>query len=133
MQPNLQTPAALQDALRQLKPLEPLIYAANAGKTRAYFDALLAPEFWEISASGLRYSRDYVLDTLSARQQKPYAEAWQTTDHYLQQLASDLFLITYQLHQPTRLSARTSLWRKTSAGWLFVYHHGATVMAPPNG
>lgn len=129
MQPNLVTAPHLQAIQDALKPLEPLVYAANAGKTRAYFEALLAPEFWEIAASGRRYSRDYVLDALEARQENPFEQAWRTTDYFVQQLADDLFLITYTLHQPTRVSARTSLWRKTDKGWLFVYHHGATVMA----
>lgn len=128
MEPRLITPPQLQSTLEALKPLEPLVYAANAGKTREYFDQLLAPEFWEVAASGRRYSRDYVLDALEARQKNPFEQAWKTTDYYVQQLADDLFLITYHLHQPTRVSARTSLWRKTDNGWLFIYHHGATVM-----
>ncbi len=129
MQPTLTTAPNLQAIQEALKPLEPLIYAANAGKTRAYFEELLAPEFWEIAASGRRYSRAYVLDSLEARQQNPFEQEWQTTDYFVQQLAADLYLITYRLHQPTRISLRTSLWRKTAKGWSFVYHHGATVIA----
>lgn len=128
MQPVLTTAPHLQPVLEALKPLEPLVYAANAGKTRDYFEQLLAPEFWEVAASGRRYSRAYVLDALEARQQCPFEQVWKITDYFVQQLADDLYLITYMLHQPTRVSARTSLWRKTDGGWLFIYHHGATVV-----
>ena len=126
--PDLITPTDLLAVQEALKPLEPLVYAANAGKTRDYFDTLLAPEFWEVAASGRRYSRDYVLDSLEARQQNPFDQEWKTSDYFVQQLATDLFLITYRLHQPTRVSARTSLWRKTQQGWQFVYHQGSTVL-----
>ncbi len=128
MQPELTTAPHLLPILEALKPLEPLVYAANAGKTRDYFEQLLAPEFWEVAASGRRYSRTYVLDALEARQQSPFEQTWETTDYFVQQLADDLYLITYMLHQPTRVSARTSLWRQTANGWIFVYHHGATVI-----
>lgn len=127
MQPKLATVPALLPILETLKPLEPLIYAANDGQTRAYFEQLLAPYFWEIAASGRRYSRDYVLDTLEKRQQQPYAQDWETTDYYLQAVAPDLYLITYTLHQPTRVSARSSLWQNKPEGWQMLYHQGTVI------
>lgn len=120
------TPPHLEAVLDELKSLEPIIYAANAGKTSAYFEALLAPEFWEIAASGKRYNRTFVLKALTERQQNPFEQTWETTDYFVQQLSDELFLITYTLHQPTRVSERTSLWRKHEGRWQFVYHQGTT-------
>lgn len=125
--PQLNTPNELQSLLQTIKPLEPLIYVANAGANRAFFDALLAPDFWEIAASGKRYSRAYVLSELEKRQQNPYPQAWHTTDHYLQRITDQLYLYTYTLHQPTRISQRTSLWCKTEASLQLLYHQGTIV------
>jgi len=126
-QPCLQTPPHLLPILALLKPLEPLIYAANNGKTRDYFESLLAPEFWEIAASGKRYSRAYVLSALADRQQNPFEQAWHTSAHYLQAIADDLYLLSYTLHQPSRISERSSLWRQSEGKWQLIYHQGTAV------
>lgn len=63
--------ADINPVLTQLKALEPLIYAANDGQQRAHFDRLLAPDFWEVGASGKVYGRAFVLDTLEARHAAP--------------------------------------------------------------
>jgi hypothetical protein len=120
----------LSAILGQLQALEPLIYAANDGQQpRAHFEALLAPGFWEIGASGCIYTRDVVLDTLEARQLAPRTEAWSASEHRVQLLAPDLYLLTYTLTQPTRVSRRATVWRATPAGWQMVYHQG-TVLLP---
>ncbi len=129
MAPTLLLDGKLQPILSLLKTLEPLIYAANAGKTRDYFEALLAENFWEVGASGLRYSREYVLDELEKRLQHPRDEAWHTSEYHLQQLSENDFLLTYTLHQPTRVSQRASIWRKKDERWLLVYHQGTVVLA----
>ncbi len=118
--------------LMQLKLLEPLIYAANDGQQRAHFDSLLAPDFWEVGASGKVYDRAFVLDTLEARQAAPRAEIWQAYDFRLDELAPGNFLLTYLLEQPTRLSRRATLWQQTEQGWKMRYHQGTVVLPPSN-
>jgi len=127
MHPKLITDPTLYFHLNQIKLLEPLIYAANEGANRTYFQKLLSPNFWEIAASGKRYCRDYVLDELEKRQQNPFPQTWHTTDHYLQRIAEQLYLYSYTLHQPTRISQRTSLWLQSEDGWQLVYHQGTVV------
>lgn len=117
----------LKTVFAQLKTLEPLIYVANNGAARAHFEQLLAPDFWEVGASGKIYGRDFVLDTLEQRQQLPIDEAWHTSDYDLQQIAEKNFLLTYTLHQPTRDTRRATLWRQTENGWQMVYHQGTVV------
>lgn len=128
IEPDLLLAPQLQPILLVLKTLEPLIYAANAGKKREYFEQLLAPEFWEVGASGYRYSREYVLNELEKRQQNPREEAWHTSGHHLQQFNDTDFLMTYTLHQPTRLSRRASFWHRHGEQWLLVYHQGTVVV-----
>lgn len=118
----------LAPVLAVLRTLEPLIYAANAGANRAHFDALLAPDFWEVGGSGQVYDRAFVLDTLEARQRQPREEAWHTFDHQVRRIDAHHFLLTYALQQPTRLSRRATLWRRTTNGWQMVYHQGTPVL-----
>jgi hypothetical protein len=126
-EPMLVIEQALLPNLETLKALEPLIYAANAGASRAHFEHLLAPEFWEVGASGKRYSRTFVLNTLEQRQQNPVEEVWHATDYHLQRIVEQHFLLTYTLHQPTRISQRASLWWQTEMGWKLLYHQGTVV------
>lgn len=118
----------LAPLLLELRQLEPLIYAANDGHERAHFERLLAPDFWEVGASGKRYDRSFVLDVLQDRHRKPTQETWQTSDFRLQEIAAHHYLLTYTLHQPTRMSRRATLWRRIDTGWHMVYHQGTTVI-----
>lgn len=127
MEPILLLEKQLQPVLAVLKTLEPLIYAANAGKTRDYFEALLAEDFWEVGASGLRYSREYVLGELEKRQQNPREEAWHISGEHVKQISETDFLFTFTLHQPTRLSRRASIWHRGGERWQLVYHQGTVV------
>lgn len=129
-EPSLALDAGLAPILATLQTLEPLIYAANDGASTAHFEQLLAPGFWEVGASGRRYSRAFVLEVLAGRQQEPVDEAWTTGDAHLQRLAEHLYLLTYTLIQPTRRSRRASLWRFDEGHWQLVYHQGTTVQSP---
>lgn len=118
----------MESILEELKQLEPLIYAANDGKTRAYFESLLLADFWEVGASGKVYGRDFVLATLAQRQAQPREELWQAFDFAVRQIEKEHFLFTYALAQPTRVSRRASLWQRTPEGWKLVYHQGTPVL-----
>jgi hypothetical protein len=125
---NGDAPDDAPSILAVLQTLEPLIYAANDGKPRAHFEQLLAPDFWEVGASGKIYSREFVLSTLEERNQNPRVEAWHTFDFALRRVEAHHVLLTYALQQPTRLSRRATLWRQTGAGWQMVYHQGTPVV-----
>ena len=43
--------------------------------------------FWEVGASGLCYSREYVLDELEKRYADPTDDAWQTSDFHCLEIA----------------------------------------------
>lgn len=119
--------ADTNSVLIQLQALEPLIYAANDGKQRTHFERLLAPEFWEVGASGKVYDRTFVLDALEARQASPREEAWHARDYRLEEIAPHHFLLTYLLDQPTRRSRRATIWQHTAQGWTMRYHQGTVV------
>jgi hypothetical protein len=58
MEPKLTTAASLQSVLEELSARKPLFHRPEFGTTRAEFEAMTAPDFWEIGASGRIYSRD---------------------------------------------------------------------------
>lgn len=84
-------------------------------------------DFWEIGASGRRYSRDYVLDVLEERHKHPVQDRWETADFRCQELASDVYLLTYTLHQGQRVTRRATIWRRVAEEWKIVFHQGTIV------
>src|SRR5450756_2276255 len=97
MEPELKTAAALRPVLRELVRLEPLFHRPELGTSRRDFEAMTAPDFWEVGASGRRYSREYVLDVLESRQDDREPDAWSAIDFHCRSLGSDVYLLTYTL------------------------------------
>ena len=84
-------------------------------------------DFWEIGASGRRYSRDYVLEVLDERRRHPIEDRWETTDFRCQELATGLYLLTYTLRQGARVTRRATIWRRVADEWKIVFHQGTMV------
>ena len=70
-EPELVTPPELQPVLDALRRREPIFHRPKFGSTRAEFERMAAADFWEIGASGRRYSRAHVLDVLEHRAPDP--------------------------------------------------------------
>jgi hypothetical protein len=60
----LHTDPDLVSVLEQLRLREPIFHTPEFGSTRAEFERATAPEYWETSASGRRYSREFILGAL---------------------------------------------------------------------
>lgn len=127
MEPSLTTPDALQPVLEALRALEPIFHSAHRDATPEKFEQLVAPEFWEVGASGNRYSRAFALKVLSERTAQPDDAAWRTSDWHLAEAGAQHYLLTYTLHQPGRVTRRLSVWRQTEGGWQVIYHQGTVV------
>ena len=61
------TDPELLGVLEELIKREPIFHRPEFGTTRADFENMTSPDFWEIGASGRRYSRAFVLDELERR------------------------------------------------------------------
>lgn len=119
---------SLDDVLAELSRREPIFHRPEFGTTRADFEHMTEESFWEVGASGQRYSRAFVLDELERRHAAPHEDVWETSDFQCQKLAEDLFLLTYTLLQDkSRLTRRATIWRRTGEGWKIVYHQGTIV------
>jgi len=121
-----QTAPELLPILDDLRRREPIFH-------RPDFPTIMSPDYWEVGASGRRYSHAFILETLS---QHPPIDAaianWQTTGFALQVLGPDTYLLTYTLNQNPRLTRRSTIWRNTPEGWQILYHQGTIVSDEPS-
>lgn len=128
MEPTLTTAPELQDVLAELSCREPIFHRPEFGASRADFERMTAEDFWETSATGRRYSRQFVLGELEKRFASPHGDVLETSGFQCRRLAEDTFLLTYTLLQNhVRLTRRATIWRKTADGWKILYHQGTMV------
>ena len=122
--------AAIRD---ELIAREPLFHREAAGSGRAVFEAIMAPDFWEVGASGRVYSRDFLRSVVLQRLQDcdvdaRVAQGWTTQDHGIRQLGPDTYLVTYQLNGQGRRTRRATIWRTSLVkGWHVIYHQGPVI------
>jgi hypothetical protein len=127
MEPKLVTRREDRAVLEELRAREPIFHGPLYRLSRAALEALVAEDFWEIGASGRRYSREYVLKTLAARAATPLEDAWEASDFHCRALAADVYLLTYTLLQGERRTRRATLWQRAAAGWKILFHQGTVV------
>lgn len=60
------TDPANLDVLNELIKREPIFHRSELGTTRQDLENMTVETFWEVGASGRRYSRKYVVTTLTA-------------------------------------------------------------------
>jgi hypothetical protein len=134
-EPDLVTDLGLAGILDELIQREPIFHRPELGTTRADFERMTHPDFWEIGASGRLYSRAYVLDELEKRHSQPHHsqphnDVWETSHFHCRQLAPDIFLLTYTLLQDNkRKTRRTTLWQHSAEGWRILFHQGTIVQS----
>ena len=82
--------------LGELRRLEPIFHTSEFGTTNAEFERMMAPGYWEVGASGRRYSRDFILQWMADAPPIDAASAgWQSSGHALRRLGPDTYLLTY--------------------------------------
>lgn len=91
--------------------------------------ALLHPEFHEFGASGRHWDRASII-TLLAADTAPDASAIVASRMRGVRLAPDLVHLIFDTEHGGRRAHRSSLWRRTEAGWQ-LYFHQATPFSPP--
>jgi hypothetical protein len=127
MEPSSSTNHKLMTILNELKQLEPIFHHPELGTNRSDFENMMADEFWEVGASGRIYNRQYVLDELEKRYNNPVKDVWETKDFNCMEIAPDNYLLTYTLLQGSRITRRSTIWRRTDERWMIVYHQGTPV------
>jgi hypothetical protein len=115
------------DVREELLRREPLFHRVELGTTRAEYEKMIVPTFWEVGASGRRYSREYILGVLEERNRNQTPDPWKVQDFECIEVAPDNYLATYTLVQDARVTRRATLWRRDADGWRAVYHQGTVV------
>lgn len=128
MEPVLKTDPKLLGLLEELKKREPIFHYPEYGMTRKDLEDMTEEDFWEVGASGRRYSREYVFDVLEERRKVPQKDIWDAKDFYCQEISPDNYLLTYTLIQDkSRVTRRMTIWRRHESGFKIVYHQGTVV------
>jgi hypothetical protein len=117
----------LLPVLEELQRREPIFHTKEFGTTFEEFERAVAPDYWEVGATGRRYSRAFILQTFQAIPPIAAADEWQCRDFGLLQLGPDTYLLTYTLNQWDRLTRRATVWQRTADGWRILYHQGTAV------
>jgi len=112
-EPHLVTDPTFADVLTELVQRELIFHHPACGMTRADCERMTDATFWEIGASGRRYSRESALDVLEKREAQQAEDTWQTRDFHLLEIAADNYLLTYTLIQGARVTRRSTIWRRT--------------------
>ena len=112
------------DPLDELTSREPVFYRPAPGTDVA---SMLTDDFWEVGASGRVYDREQILAILADRMRNPPEDHWETGDVRCQELAPDVYLLTYALRRGGRHTRRSSIWRRTAGGWRMQFHQGTEV------
>lgn len=117
--------------LEELRRREPIFHNPVFGMTTAEFERSTAPDYWEVGASGRRYSRKFILQELAVS--VPFVDAaaagWRSEDFGLRCLGPETYLLTYTLDQAGRRTRRATIWQNSETGWRILYHQGTIIAA----
>jgi hypothetical protein len=133
--PEFVTNAEHLEVLNELIQREPIFHHPEFGTTRQDFENMTDSAFWEVGASGRRYSREYVLEEVVKRYENPQyrgihsppENSWETKDFYCRKIAENTYLLTYTLIQEDRVTRRSTLWQRIDTDWKILYHQGTTI------
>jgi ADP-ribose pyrophosphatase YjhB (NUDIX family)/RimJ/RimL family protein N-acetyltransferase len=118
------------EILEELKSREPIFHHPEKfGKTKQDISKQMCDEFWEVGASGNVYTKQDVIEILLERYNNPYTfDIWEAKDFELTKIAQDNYLLTYILTQnKTRITRRSTFWRKEVGSWKILYHQGTVI------
>ncbi|MBB3656987.1 hypothetical protein FHX15_002215 [Rhizobium sp. BK650] len=115
----------LDQILRDLAAREPIFHRREFGTSRAELERMIDDDFWQIGASGKVYQRGYVIETSLARYENgPEPHDWPCRDFTITVLADGLYLLSYTLEEPQRITRHSTIWRRAEEGWKIVFHQG---------
>ena len=119
--------AGFAENFEQLKEREATFRWPPLGTPRAELERLVAPDFFEIGASGRVYLRSDALEALEARSASQQVGDWETRDFQCRRLAQDVYLLTYLFRRGGRRTRRATIWSRVGGAWSTGYHQGTLV------
>lgn len=126
-EPDRTTEPELREVLAELRRREPVFHGPS-WRSLADFDDAVAPDFWEVGASGRRYSREHVRAVIEQRIAAPPDESdWETSEFQVRAMGASVYLLTYTLAQGDRVTRRLTVWRRRENRWTVMFHQGTVV------
>jgi hypothetical protein len=116
----------LQPLLELIKNLELKLLQPATRHSVERLNELLADDFLEIGASGKRYGKQEVLNTLPTSP----AERFNIHDFEVKELSAQIILATYRVEKEISgsgervYSLRSSIWQKQNGQWKIIFHQG---------
>ena len=123
----------IEEVRKYLEKREPIFHHREYTNTRGSVDNEMHADFFEISASGKLYTRDFVLNYLEERYKKEpvdemIRENWKILNFNAELLADDIYMATYILDGQNRLTRRMTLWKgNLDDGFKILYHQGTVI------
>lgn len=110
--------------LDTLRKLEESLWIPATRFNKKHMDGILATDFFEFGRSGRVYDRD---TSLNASFQE-FSTTLPLANFTLHSISEDVMLITYiseaEFNGEIERANRSSIWLKTSKGWLLKFHQG---------
>lgn len=118
-----------------IKKREPIFHHREFTNSRQDILNETTEDYFEISASGCDYSRDFVVDYLEKRyKEEPVDEMekenWQITNFKIKKIANELYLVNYTLHGQGRVTKRGEIWKGNLKNGLKILYHQGTIVIP---
>jgi hypothetical protein len=105
------------EVLAELRSREPIFHRPEHGTSRAAFERMTMPDYWEVGASGQIYDRATVLAELDRRYADPGydpMEGLEVSDFASRAVGDGTWLATYHLRQGPRHAPGVGL---AARGW----------------
>jgi hypothetical protein len=103
----------------EVRLLQPLVRASPLD-----LEKLLHQDFIEFGASGRMWDRSQMITSLSGVQLSGDEAPVTASDITGVRLADDVVHVTYVSLRDQRYARRSSIWRRTDAGWRLYFHQG---------
>ncbi|MEO6078125.1 MAG: DUF4440 domain-containing protein [Candidatus Andersenbacteria bacterium] len=114
------------DTKKLIETLEIELLRPEILKSTKRLAELISDDFLEFGASGNRYGKKDILETLPSLDEVKY----DATNMEMRELANNTILLTYSLTEETvktgsmRYSLRCSIWKNDNGNWQMIFHQG---------
>jgi hypothetical protein len=124
------------DIERELRALEEQLLDPDVRRSTERVSALLDEDFVEFSSAGVAYDRARILEVLQDEAMLEDPVSRSIVHFEIVSLGPDVALTRYRLvrrrspGESTSQSLRSSVWRRSAAGWRMIFHQGTFVSSP---
>ncbi|MEZ5759395.1 MAG: DUF4440 domain-containing protein [Emcibacteraceae bacterium] len=114
---------------KRIEVLEKLLLQSETRASKTQLDALLADDFTEFGSSGRSWTKNEIIEALTAQSDNPPIR-FHTSDFSVKMLSPDAALVRYKCVSKDangvilRSTLRSSVWRYKNEKWKIYFHQG---------